>query len=155
MTQRKAIASNPNDPESLAQLGWRLVAYGRHDEGVGLLESAISRSLIVPKWYHVTLAAGLHFEGRPEAAYEAASRGAGPCCGSSYAMLALTAAALGKNEEASEALAEAVRQAPVLGTDPHRFWFRQGISESVTRGLIAALRKAGLQTAPPDRAAPS
>jgi TolB-like protein/Tfp pilus assembly protein PilF len=151
-TQRRAIAMNPNDPESLAQLGWRLVAFGRHEEGVRLLEDAIQRSLVVPNWYYVTLAGGLYFQGQLQAAYEAAQRGAGPCCGAGYALLAICAAALGKDAEASNALAEAVRQAPVLGSDPYAFWSRQGLSQPVIAGLLQALRKAGLRASAPDGA---
>lgn len=143
-TQRRAIEMNPNDPESLAQLGWRLVALGRHDEGSRLLEDAIQRSLVVPNWYYVTLAGGLYFLGRLQEAYETAQLGAGPCCGSGYALLAISAAALGKEAEASEALAEALRQAPILRTDPYAFWSRQGISRPVIAGLVAGMRKAGL-----------
>ncbi len=145
VTQRRAIAMNPNDPESLAQLGWRLVAYGRHQEGSDLLQDAIRRSLIVPNWYYVTLAGGLYFQGRFQEAYETAQRGAGPCCGSGYALLAISAAAVGRNEESAKALAEALRQAPLIASDPHSFWSRQGISIPVIEGLVAALRKAGLQ----------
>ena len=46
--QRHAIALNPDDPESLAQLGWRLMARGRWDEGARYLQDAIDRSVRVP-----------------------------------------------------------------------------------------------------------
>jgi TolB-like protein len=44
-TQRAALALNPNDPDTLAQFGWRLAARGKWDEGIPLLERAIARSL--------------------------------------------------------------------------------------------------------------
>ena len=50
--QRRAIALNPDNPESLAQLGWRLVARGRWDEGATYLQDAIDRSVRVPAWYY-------------------------------------------------------------------------------------------------------
>ena len=72
--QRKAIALNPHDPESLAQLGWRLVARGQWEEGGTLLQEAIDRSVVVPAWYHETVAAALYLGGDLQRARDAAAR---------------------------------------------------------------------------------
>ncbi len=40
--QRQALALNPNDPDTLAQLGWRLCYRGRWDEGIAYAERAIA-----------------------------------------------------------------------------------------------------------------
>lgn len=42
---RTALALNPEDPETLHQLGWRLVVRGRLEEGADYLRQAIARSI--------------------------------------------------------------------------------------------------------------
>ncbi|MFO1068194.1 MAG: hypothetical protein U1E14_06680 [Geminicoccaceae bacterium] len=94
-TQRRVVALNPNDPESLAQLGLRIAVGGHPAEAIDLLEKAIARSVVVPNWYYVTLAGALYLDGRLDAAHRTARLGAGPCCGNGQALLAITAAAVG------------------------------------------------------------
>ena len=150
--QRQAIALNPNNPESLAQLGWRLMARGRWDEGRTLLQDAIARSVVVPSWYHQTLALSLYLGGDLERARDAAELGKNDCCGHGYATLALTEAAIGHYEAASRALKEAMRQSPLLVRDPVTFWANFQGSDDVIDRLNAGLAKAGLAAA---RAAPT
>ena len=50
--QRQALALNPNDPDTLAQLGWRLALRGRWDEGLAYSERAIARTVDPPGWYY-------------------------------------------------------------------------------------------------------
>ncbi|MFL5337591.1 MAG: tetratricopeptide repeat protein [Geminicoccaceae bacterium] len=142
--QRQAIALNPNNPESLAQLGWRLVVRGRPDEGRALLESAIARSLVVPSWYHETLAAALYLVGEFARARDEAELGKEDCCGTAYAVLAITEAAVGNVAAARSALDEALRQAPVLATDPSSLWADFQVAPDVIERLNAGLAKAGL-----------
>ncbi len=109
--QRRAIALNPRNPESLAQLGWRLMARGRWEEGGHLLRQAIDNSVVVPAWYHETLALALYLGGDFQRARDEATLGSGNCC-SGYATLALTEAAVGNMQAAHQALehAEALRR---------------------------------------------
>ena len=53
--QRRAVALNPNDPEPLAQLGWRLAFSGDWDQGVALVKQAIGRSMAERGWYYLWL----------------------------------------------------------------------------------------------------
>jgi TolB-like protein len=46
--QRQALALNPNDPDTLAQLGWRLAVRGNFQEGIPYLHKAIERSVRPP-----------------------------------------------------------------------------------------------------------
>ena len=89
--QRQAIALNPHDPESLAQLGWRLMVRGQWEEGGTLLQEAIDRSMVVPAWYHETLALALYLGGDLQRARDAAELGKADCC-PGYAVLAITEA---------------------------------------------------------------
>jgi len=147
---RIAVALNPDDPESRAQLGWRLTARGRWDEGGQLMAEAIERTARPPAWYHTNLGYALYLSGELERARDAAERGAGPCCGPGQAALAITEAALGHAERAKLALAEAVRQAPILERDPRAFWANFGVSDGVIDRLNDGLAKAGLVVAQPE-----
>ena len=62
--QRQALALNPNDPDTLAQLGWRLAIRGRWDEGLPYLERAIARTINPPGWYYDLITIHLYLEGR-------------------------------------------------------------------------------------------
>lgn len=142
--QRLAIAQNPHDPESLAQLGWRLVARGRWEEGGTLLQEAIDRSMVVPAWYHETLAAALYLGGDLQRARNEAELGKADCC-PGYAILAITEGALGNTAAARAALDEAVRQTPDLARDPVAYWANFQAAPEVIERLNAGLVKAGLQ----------
>lgn len=142
--QWQAIALNPHNPESLAQLGWRLMARGRWEEGGKLLQEAVDRSMVVPAWYHETLALALFLGGDLERARDQAELGKDDCC-QGYATLAITEAALGHEEAARAALAQAHRQSPLLARDPVAFWANFQGSPAVIERLNAGLAKAGLR----------
>jgi tetratricopeptide (TPR) repeat protein len=143
--QRQAIALNPNNPEALAQLGYRLALRGRWDEGRRFLEDAISRSVVVPSWYYTTLAMALYLGGDLAKARDAADAGKSFAAGYGQATLAFTEAALGNAKAARAALDEALRQSPLLARDPVAFWANFQIAPSVIERFNAGLAKAGLQ----------
>ena len=146
--QRQAIALNPHDPESLAQLGWRLMARGKWEEGGTLLQEAIDRSMVVPAWYHESLALALYLGGDLQRARDEAELGKEDCC-PGYATLAITEAALGHAAAARDALDKALRQSPLLFRDPVAYWANfQGAPEVIER-LNAGLVEAGLRLPPP------
>src|SRR3954453_14948109 len=153
--QRRAIALNPDNPESLAQLGWRLVARGRWDEGATYLRDAVDRSVRVPVWYYSTLASALYLKGDVAGALGAAELGKGDCCGIGYAMLAIAEAAAGHPAEARADLDAALRQAPLLGRDPRAFWANYRRSVEVIDRLEAGLARAGLDAARSEARAPA
>ena len=140
--QRQAIALNPHDPESLAQLGWRLVVRGQWEEGGTLLQEAIDRSVVVPVWYHETLAVALYLGGDLQRARDEAELGKEDCC-PGYAILAITEAALGHTAAARAALDEALRQSPQLARDPVAYWANFQVAPEVIERLNAGLAKAG------------
>ena len=146
--QRQAIALNPHDPESLAQLGWRLVARGQWEEGGTLLQEAVDRSMVVPAWYHETLAVALYLGGDLQRARDEAELGKVDCC-PGYAILAITEGALGHAAAARAALDEAVRQTPELARDPVAYWANFQAAPEVIERLNAGLVKAGLQLPAP------
>ncbi len=145
--QRAAIALNPGDPESLAQLGWRLVARGRWQEGRTYLQAAIDRSVHPPSYYHATLALALYLDGELDQAQREAQLGKDLCCGVGQATLAICEAAVDHDAAARVALDEAVRQAPMLARDPRAFWAARQATDGVIDRLDEGLRKAGLVVA--------
>jgi Tfp pilus assembly protein PilF len=147
--QRQAIALNPHDPESLAQLGWRLNARGRPDDAVRLLQEAVDRSVSPPPWYYANLAFAQYLAGDHGRARETARLGKDHCCGIGMSALAITEAAVGNEAAARAALDEAVREAPILASDPHALWANFGVADPVIDCLNAGLVKAGLHLPPP------
>ena len=145
--QRKAIALNPQNPESLAQLGWRLTVQGRWQEGTALLQNAIDRSVAVPNWYHTSLAVGLYLGGEPTAratrlkpARSSAVASDRPCWRSPRPQV-------GHAQAARIALYQAVAQAPRLGRDSRAFWATFLVADAVVDRLDDGLRRAGLVVA--------
>jgi tetratricopeptide (TPR) repeat protein len=141
------LALNPDDPESLAQLGWRLMARGHWDEGARYLQDAVDRSVRVPGWYYGSLALALYLQDDFAGALRAAELNSGECCGLAYATLAITKAAAGYPAEARAALDQALREAPDLGRDPRAFWANYQASDEVIDRLNAGLAQAGLEAA--------
>jgi tetratricopeptide (TPR) repeat protein len=140
--QRQALALNPNDPDTLAQLGWRLSLRGRWEEGLPYSERAIARSIDPPGWYYDMRTIHLYLEGRyREMLASAEHSAAGDSQG--IAFLAIAYGALGDEASAREALATMAKQAPVFASDPATAWRRFLPLESITDALMDGLRKTG------------
>ena len=144
LTQRQAIARNPNDPEGLAQLGWRLLARGRWEEGASLMQTAIGSSLVVPAWYHMVRALAAFLAGDLDMARAAATFGKHYGMGPGYATLALVEAEAGHTEAARAALAEALRRSDLLRRDPVAYWQTFQVVPEVLERFNAGLARAGL-----------
>jgi tetratricopeptide (TPR) repeat protein len=142
--QRKAIEANPNDPESLAQLGWRLNVRGNAQEGWKYMRAAVDRSVHPPAWYYANLALAQYLAGALPQARGNAELGKGHCCGVGQFILALAEAGVGHVAGARTAYAEAVREAPILGHDPAAFMANFGVAPAVVDRIMPELRKAGL-----------
>jgi TolB-like protein len=53
--QRRAVALNPNDADTLARMGWLLPLLGEHEEGIELGERALRLNPYHPAWYQTFL----------------------------------------------------------------------------------------------------
>lgn len=133
--QRRVIAMNPANPESLAQLGWRLAVRGEFEEAISLLSEAVRRSLVAPSWYYTTLALAYFGVEDLDNAYAEAQRGEEFCCGLGKAILAIMAAEAGHQDVADRALRAAKAEAPLLGSDPVEFWKFWQVDESLITRL--------------------
>ena len=140
--QRQALALNPNDPDTLAQLGWRLAFRGRWEEGLAYSERAIARTIDPPGWYYDTTTIHLYLEGRyREMLASAEHSAAGDYTGVS--LLAIAHGALGNHAAAQEALATMAKQAPAFNRDPAAVWRRFHLLDSIVDAYMDGLRKAG------------
>jgi TolB-like protein len=147
-TQRAALVLNPNDPDTLAQLGWRLAARGKWDEGIPFLERAIARTVQPPGWYYHLVAIYQYLQGDYTGMLDTATKSAVDGSGIGQSLIAIAEGALGNPAAAHEALARMTRIDPDLARDPGAIYrSHQGI-ESTVDALVAGLRKAGWTPAP-------
>ena len=139
--QRQALALNPNDPDTLAQLGGGFAAWPLGG-GPGLFRTAIARSIDPPGWYYDMRTIHLYLEGRyREMLASAEHSAAGDSQG--IAFLVIAYGAVGDEVAAREALATMAKQAPVFARDPATAWRRFLPLESIVEALMDGLRKAG------------
>ena len=141
--QREALALNPNDPETLAQLGWRLAFRGRWEEGLGYLARALDRSILSPAWYHTFFAMHAYLEGKCAEALAYAAKSRPSDSGISLSLYAMTQAAMGDEGEARKALDELAARLPYFLRDPAGAYLVHHIDESIIERLVDGLRKAG------------
>ncbi|MCP3408169.1 tetratricopeptide repeat protein [Bradyrhizobium sp. CCGB01] len=138
---RQLVALNPNDPEILAQLGWRLSVRGNFEEGVAVLKRAIDRTLNPPNWYFHFIAVNLYMTGDYQQARTTAERSALGDSGFSQLVLAVSNAELGDRDGTQKALDKLALYEP-LARDPDGFLRRQGIADRTVDALVAGLAKA-------------
>lgn len=141
--QRLAYAANPNDPDTLAQLGWRLAVRGNFKEGIPILNEAIERSVNPPGWYYHLIAIDQYLNGRYADMRETARRSTSDGSGMSWSFVAIAEGALGQTVAAHEALARMAEKSPLLARDPASAYRRHQAIDSIVDALVAGLRKAG------------
>ena len=146
--QRRALALNPNNPETLAQLGWRVAFVRDWDQGIGLVRQATQRSSIGSGWYYLILAFDDYRRGDYRTALadmdEAGELGffGGP------ATVAMCQAQLGHGQEARQALDRAIALDPTFAQDPRRAYRLHHVPERLIDQFMDGLLKAGLETFP-------
>lgn len=138
---RQLVGLYPNDPEILAQLGWRLSVRGNFEEGVPALKRAIDRTLNPPNWYFHFIAVNYHLQGEYEEARRIAERASLGDSGFSQLILATSNAALGNREGTQQALEKLARYEP-LARDTEGFLRRQGVAGPTVEALVAGLERA-------------
>jgi TolB-like protein len=139
--QRAALAMTPHDPETLAQLGWRLAMRGRFDEGLPYLREAIDRTLSPPGWYFHPIAIQAYLEGDYRGAIDAAEMASGS--GISLSLVAMSRAKLGDRAAAQAALDAMAEASPLLARDPATAYRLHQAEEAIVSALVDGLRAAG------------
>ncbi|WP_087000659.1 hypothetical protein [Rhizobium sullae] len=141
--QRQALAINPNDPDTLAQLGWRLAVRGNAAEGIPFLRRAIERSVNPPGWYYHLIAIDQYQNGQYEEMLATAQRATIDGSGISWSFVAIAEGALGEENAARKALAKMAEISPQLARDPAAGYRRHQAIDSIVDALVSGLRKAG------------
>lgn len=141
--QRQALALNPNDPDTLAQLGWRLAVRGRFREGIPYLHKAIERSVLPPGWYFHLIAIDHYMNGRYAQMLEAANKGATDNSSIGWSLVAIAQGSLGNDAAAKEALAKMAEISPLLNRDPAAAYRRHQATEEIIQALVTGLGEAG------------
>lgn len=138
---REALAINTYDPETLAQLGWRLAVRGKFDEGIPILKRAIARTVNPPGWYYHLIAIDLYLKGKYGEMYQLAERADPDNSGFSELLIAIANGELGNRNAARDALNKLSQFKP-LARDPAAFMRRHGAIDEIVDALMAGLKKA-------------
>lgn len=138
---RLALDKHPQDPEALAQLGWRLVIRGKFEEGTPLLETAITRTLNPPGWYYHLVAIDRLMNNDGEGMLAAAKRSLAHDTARSYSLLAMAHGLLGNRDEARRALEKMVDLQPDY--HPVESWRKHQATDEIMAELAMAARRAG------------
>lgn len=150
---RVALALNPNDPDTLAHLGWRLSTRGKFTDGIPYLKRAIERSVKPPAWYFQPIALERLMAGDMEGMLDAAERASADGSSVSDAFLAIAYAGTGQSALAREALDRMAQKWPLLNTDPAAAFGIHRLSEDQIAAIAAGLRAAGWE--PPGERVPA
>lgn len=142
---RAALALNPEDPESLHQLGWRLAVRGRLKEGTDYLRKAIDRSIDPPLRYYNLIAIQDFLDGRyDDMLITARSSAAGKSSvGNALLAIALSKSKHGSNVEIDRALDRMAELRPELARDPAAVFRRHGMTKEDSESLVSGLVDAG------------
>ncbi|UES37041.1 tetratricopeptide repeat protein [Roseibium aggregatum] len=143
---KKALDLNPNDPDTLAQLGWRLAVVGKFEEGIPYLEKAIERTRNAPGWYFHLIAINHLLNNRYAEMLTAAKKGVLDGSGVSWCLVAIAQSKLGNKAAARAALEKMAEVSPGLGRDPGTFLRSHQASEQIVTALMAGLKEAGWTT---------
>ena len=143
---RQALEINPYDPETLAQLGWRLAVRGKFEEGIPILKRAIARTLNPPGWYYHLVAIDLYLKGKYEQMREVAERADPDNSGFTQFLILIANGALGNRDAARVALKK-LSAHKTLASDTAAFLRRHGAIDEIVYPLMAGLNKAELLAA--------
>lgn len=139
---REAMASNPYDPEVMADLGARLVQLNRPAEGLPLLERAIALSTGRPPWYDFFAFLGADLTGAERLADGYAAVFVADSTPLSLLGLALRCAARDDNIGLQDALRRLVAAMPLYRVDARLQLMRIGFGPAVTDHILARLAPA-------------
>ena len=140
---RKALALNPNDPDTMAQLGWRLAVRGNFAEGIPYLRQAIDRTISPPGWYFHFVAVDDYLKGDYAAMLTDAKRSAVDGSAMSLSFIAVAEGALGQQAEARATLDKLAADWPAFVADPEAAYRVHQPTEELLQTMLAGLRKAG------------
>jgi TolB-like protein len=143
---RKAVQLNPNNSEAYGLLGWLLYSAGELGEGIEQLDKSLLLNPHATVWqYHVT-ADAYHCAGNYKKAIEFNRKALGVKKDYLAGHVGLAAAytCLGREKEAQEAVAEALRIDPRFSLE-HYFSYHPFPDQGSREAFLGTLRKVGLK----------
>ena len=140
---RAALDLNPNDPDAMAQYGWRLAVRGKFDEGIPYLQRAIDRTISPPGWYFHLIAVHDFLQGDFEGMLAAAEHSTVDGSAMSQSFIAIAQGALGHEQAARQALDKLAAASPEFIRDPAAAYRIHHPTEEIVDALLAGLRQAG------------
>jgi len=138
---RHAVELNPYDPDTLAQLGWRLAVRGNFEEGIPILKKAIERTVNPPGWYFHLIAIDLYLKGDFQQMRQVAEHFSTYGSGVSSALLAIACSSLGDREGTRVALQRMAEFKPLM-RDPGAYFRRHGATDEIADALVAGIKQA-------------
>lgn len=138
---RRALHINPNDPDTLAQLGWRLVVRGNFEEGIPALEQAIERSLNPPFWYFCFTAIHQLKQNDYRGVLETTQEQVDGSCQFTPALRAIASARLGRPVDTREAL-RLLDENERIARDPPAYFDLHGFSDALRNEIVSGLEQA-------------
>ncbi|TSD83770.1 hypothetical protein FFK22_036075 [Mycobacterium sp. KBS0706] len=141
---RRALEINPNNPELLAELGIRLFALGKWDEGADMVRRAAERSMVLPPLERVTLVFDHYRKGEFDQALTEAKKIQLPQYYVTYLLLAAIYGELGKKTEAEAAIARLLELRPDYASEMREDFRSRHYTGALIDRLASGLRKAGL-----------
>ncbi|WP_417674154.1 tetratricopeptide repeat protein [Roseibium sp.] len=139
---RQAVEANPNDPETIGNLGFMLGMRGRFSEAVPLLDRAIERSVSPAPRYYQMLALSHLMKRQWKDMLAAANLAAVDGMGVTYAFLAIAHAELGNRLATRENLEMAEERWPLLAEDPRAAFEVHKLDPALLDALVAGLKHA-------------
>jgi adenylate cyclase len=146
----RALALDPNSPETSFQVGVFLMYAGKTEEAIQLFQKALRLNPFPPVAYHQFLSDAFRIAGRNDEAIAAAKQAVqrGPKSTLSHIALAAAFSAAGRNEEGRVAAAEVLKLNPNFSLEAYVKTVPIKDRSELNR-LMDALRKAGLPDKPP------
>jgi adenylate cyclase len=146
----RALALDPNSPETSFQVGVFLMYAGKTEEAIQLFQKALRLNPFPPVAYHQFLSDAFRIAGRNDEAIAAAKQAVqrGPKSTLSRIALAAAFSAAGRNEEGRVAAAEVLKLNPNFSLEAYVKTVPIKDRSELNR-LMDALRKAGLPDKPP------
>ena len=143
-TGERALALNPNDPNTLADYGLMLAFTGDWDRGVALTRKAIALSPVHPGWYHAAAIFDHYRKGEYEAALAEAKQGEMEGFYITHVFSAMAYGQLGRQEEAQAAIENLLALRPDFANTARDEFRRWNLAEDLIDHCLDGLRKAGL-----------
>jgi tetratricopeptide (TPR) repeat protein len=140
----RGLALNPNDSETMAELGFRRCLIGEWQRGLPLVKEAFARNPALPDGYRVAIFLDDYMNGHYEEALAEANRIDLPNIVFGPVMQAMALAQLGRTVEARAAVDQVLAIDPAYGDKVVADLENRNVYPALIGIIAAGLRKAGL-----------